>query len=115
MTLDLAALFNLEATTTVQLGDLSFDVRYAPNKLSVDAFNKVIKAQKDADIDTLAGMMIDAIIGWDLTLNGEPYPVTRENLGRLPIPVFGQLITAVLREVRDPNGEGSLQSGSSLA
>lgn len=96
-TIELSDLFarrvqSVEIQITDEPGD-SFTVTYKP-----DAFTKALQAElKAAEAeDTAALLLVRLIVRWSLTVDGEAYPVTIENLEALGYPLL-MAISAVVQ------------------
>lgn len=62
----------------------------------LDATARALRKRRDAIIDSLAaGLLIE----WPLTRNGEPAPITREEMLRLPYMFLAALYAAIMEDM----------------
>jgi len=108
---DRAALLKKTRTTTVEYDGERITITYAPAKITPrweQAFNEALKGEwkSRAVVETLA----DALVEWDVTDGGKPFPPTVDNLVQLPMDLLSAVFVAIMEGQR-PNR----QSGGSFA
>ena len=120
--IDIGDLFAKRARL-VEIGerdDEKFVVGYSPDRytMEVHARLQLMSENKEeaAQFDAVSELMVSLISEWDLTVDGEPYPITKENLMALGLPLVGAISEAVQadfslgRRTSPPNGTVSSAS-----
>lgn len=101
-TIDLSALLERRVRTIeVQVSDDPGDVlslTYKPDALTMK-LRAAMSAVPDENGEEAMAMLLDSLVcGWSLTVNARPYPVNRENLEALGLPLMGVLAVAVRQD-----------------
>jgi len=93
--------------------DETFAVRYSPDAMTPDVWANLqgwVKANADQDADPFAVatyVIVPLVKGWDLTVEGQPYPVTIENVVGLGLPLVAAIAGALMTDFnrgRDMSG-----------
>lgn len=94
----------------------SLSVRYSPDAMTPEVWARLqgwvkASADKDADPFEVAEYVIAPLLkSWDITVDGEPYPITPEHIAALGLPLVGALSAALmadfngLRDMTGPKG-----------
>ena len=92
--------------------DETFAVRYSPDAMTPDVWANLqgwVKANADQDADPFAVatyVIVPLVKGWDLTVEGQPYPVTIENVVGLGLPLVAA-IAGALKPIDEDDREGA--------
>ena len=76
-------------------GDL-LAVVFDANKLNPVWLARATDRQDAGDSLTMANSLAEIILEWDVTLEGQPFPPTSENLAQLSFTALGRLVTHVI-------------------
>lgn len=82
---------------------------YAPNRVDAELSAKMSKAVTDdtgdnsAHIESNAEVLARLLVEWPFESNGEPLPITKENVLRLPVIFASQLMVAMVRDFSPGN------------
>jgi hypothetical protein len=113
-TVELSELFarrvqTVEIEITPEPGD-TFSVTYKP-----DAFTKAVQAEIQAaeTEDAASVLLLRLIAKWSLVVDGEPYPVTKENLEALGFPLLMAISTVVNEDFNSRINLGKVTSNGS--
>lgn len=82
---------------------------YYPQKLSSTMQGKMASA---TDTGVLADCMAELLIDWDLVMDGQPWPLTRENLGLLGLLTLTAFATAIGEHQKSEVDRKNFDSGS---
>lgn len=108
MGIDLGNLSLDEATCMVKFGGQEAKIKYRPSIITTKRLN-TIKAQIEAeDADAFITFLPECIIEWDVTKDGEMFPLERETLEELPLAFIRATYLAVLGDA----GQGEAESPS---
>lgn len=113
MPLDIRSLSARSREISVEYAGEIIRVTYAPAKVTPAWERGFQEALKDewrtrALVDALA----EILVGWDLTEEGAPLPVTRESLARLPLDLLGAIFSAIMEDLRpNPTSAGPSAAG----
>lgn len=97
MPLDLATKRDKTRTATCYFDGDPVTLQYKFMGLTSEYFSAL-----DAQFDRLTAntqLLIDAVSTWDITLGGEPYAVTPENVRALPGVLVGALADAIVEDL----------------
>lgn len=100
--------------------DETFTVGYHPDRYTMEVHARLQmmnEASEEAtQFDAVAELMVSLLSEWDLTADGAPYPITKENLMALGLPLMGAISEAVQADFtlgkRTSNANGTVSSGS---
>jgi hypothetical protein len=70
-------------------------VTYSPDKYTLALHNKIQAATKEKSVDVLSDLLFDLLVTTDITEKGKPYPLTKESLERLGLPILMALSLGV--------------------
>ena len=99
-------------------------MRYSPDAMTPDVWGNLqtwVKANAEQDADPFAVatyVIVPLVKGWDLTVDGEPYPVTVENVVGLGLPLVAAIAGALMtdfnsgRDMSGPKGPSVAPSSS---
>ena len=97
-------------TVTLEDGD-SFSVSYYPHRFTPEN-NLILSFMFDDGTNvreafgSFAETLASVIAKWDITLEGQPWPVTAENINGLSDVVIQSIVVAI-REDRRPNAQSA--------
>lgn len=93
-TIDLAAIkMKRVRTVVIELAPgEDLEVRYKPDELTMRLQEEIAEAK---DQDSAAMLMVKLLCGWNLTVDGAPYPITVDNLHALGLPILLMIATTV--------------------
>lgn len=75
--------------------DEAFVVAYSPDAYTMEVHARLQLMGEQDGLDATADLMATLISGWDITDNGAPYPITKDNLVRLGLPLLMAISEAV--------------------
>lgn len=75
--------------------DEAFTVGYHPDRYTMEVHARLQLMNESDGLDAMADLMATLISEWDLTEDGAPYPITKENLMALGLPLMGAISEAV--------------------
>ncbi|HEY7030226.1 MAG TPA: hypothetical protein VH482_02815 [Thermomicrobiales bacterium] len=111
--IELSELFaRRERSVAIVFGEADEDrffVRYRPDRFTATVNAGLGEALAADQIGATADLLTMLISGWDIAEGGEPFPVTRENLESLGLP----LMALVERAIRDDFSMGKATSPAS--
>lgn len=102
--------------------DETLAVRYSPDAMTPEVWARLqgwvkANAEKDADPFEVAEYVIEPLVsGWDITTDGEPYAVTRDNIVALGLPLVAAISGALMTDfnnLRDMSGPKGRSNGHS--
>ena len=94
-------------TITLELKRMSF------NTATSNAFRQAMENEDTASICEITSQLVG---GWNIDMNGEPFPPTVENIGALPADFVGELAKCVFQRLfPNPPKADSSDNGSELA
>ena len=67
----------------------------------------------DGDVMAVATMLSEIIMDWDVTLEGQPFPPTPENVGQLSVSALASLSRRIGDEAVPTSEEGNASSATS--
>lgn len=110
--MDVAALkaTRRELPEPIKLPEGEIRVSYAPRKNTLGLVTALNQAA-DADLGTLSRFLLAVEMDWDLTNNGEPYPVTAETLLEMDFTVLVAISQAISGDLR-PNLPGGSKTAN---
>lgn len=101
-TIELADLLKRRVRTVeIDINDGSgetFWVKYKPDALTKDAYAEIQAAE---GADTAAALLMSFLSGWSLTVGGDPYAITAENLEALGFPLQMAISAVVWKDFND--------------
>lgn len=75
--------------------DEKFVVSYSPDAYTMEVHARLQLMSEQDSLDATADLMATLISGWDLTEGDQPYPITKDNLVRLGLPLLMVISNAV--------------------
>lgn len=102
-------------TCTVAVGDESVTVVYRPSAITPELEDQLREYAADQRGGAaLVALLAQCLVEWDvLDDTGTPLQPTTENLRRLPIAFLGQVVQALMEDLRpNPPRGGSFADGS---
>ena len=93
--MELGELLNGEAACTAKIGDNEICFTYNPGLMTLNFASKL-----DGSYMSMAEVLNDLLISWDLTSDGEPLEVTSENLSSLPLEWLTKINDVIFEDVR---------------
>lgn len=102
--------------------DDTLAVTYSPDAMTPDVWAKLqgwVTSNREADadpFDVATYVIVPLIKGWDLTVDGAPYPISVENVVALGLPLVAAISGALMtdfNEVRDTRDEKKGSRGGS--
>lgn len=114
MPLDLRQLQNRRAELSVSIDGESEPLTFSfyPHKFTNATNNRITGSPGlNTLVDELAGLLID----WNLLLDGQPFPLSKENLSLLGLPVLTAMAKAIVARVtgQDADGETARKNSAS--
>jgi hypothetical protein len=97
LTLNVSQLATNEANLALTIAGDTLNLTYYPNKLTTKAIT-----QLDNGLDGMNAALADIIKSWDLTDNGEPYPINPDSLAALGVGLLLQISKGIVGDIR-PN------------
>ena len=95
MTVELQDLF-MQRMKKVVVGDNLFTIWVSPDKFTKHVVFRIQELTKGTDPFAIAEEIIVPLVAkWDLTVNGEPYEITRENVADLGLDLEFEIIDAI--------------------
>ena len=79
-------------------------VVYRPGVLTPAELDTVDSAEPGERLAAVAALLAKTVVSWDLTDDGEMYPLTAEALGRLDLQFLNLLQTEVISDARPKSG-----------
>src|SRR5579859_234614 len=110
MPLDLHRLISNTAEASVDYGDAgTVNVVYRPGNITEKSLRELAVLNDSDNNDALTNIhamntvLLQTLVSWDLTNNGEPVPLTVDGLADVPLHVRGDIIKAIFEDIRlDP-------------
>lgn len=72
------------------------------------------KSVRFPDLDSVVAELARVLVGWDITRDGQPVPITQEEIRRLPADLPFLLLQTVVGDIHDPNRRRPSHDGSSV-
>jgi hypothetical protein len=113
--MDLKELFSNRASVEVEYGEQKIVVYYAPDKYTPAVHSQVLATQDTQDFDPIVGILKSLVTDWDITSEGEIWPVNEENLRSLPVNLLLSLTGAIMTDVASPKNAKSSPGSSRRA
>lgn len=113
---DIDLLYKRVAPAQVTYGDdFVINLTFRPDKYVAELHNKIVADRtQNPTFDEITDALDELVIGWDLTDQGVPVPVTREALNALPIMLLRDMLIAIQTVVLSRKNAGSSTDGSSV-
>jgi hypothetical protein len=127
MAFELNDLLSNQKWVPVEYGGEVLNVAYRPVATSMrkqaelqQAFKNMQKAAAEGEselvqVDRAAALFCEIVSGWDMTMHGQPIPVTAETASLLPQTLFTAIMDAVLgdgKEAQEEKKESKLISAA---
>lgn len=96
---DLKDIIGMRVPVTFDWNGTTIALAYRPYSERIE---REIKGDDEWDADAMKRLLVRVVIDWDITSQGQPLPITEENLGELPTDLMFSLFYAVLNDLRDP-------------
>lgn len=95
------------ASFSMPVGDDSVTITYYPQRVSEKTYAslQVLADQENTDMEqnthALNDVLISLVASWDvLRDDGTPVPITHDALPEVPIPFRGQVVNAIMADIR---------------
>jgi hypothetical protein len=117
--MELADLIRDERTLTVRVAAGELEITYRPSAFTAAAEEKYLDAIENKRVNLAYAQALSEILtGWDLTRDGEPVPITLDELKHLPAEFLAEVFLAIVqdnrmggKETRKNSGGGSRPAG----
>jgi hypothetical protein len=112
--IDLTALAQNTEAVPFKYAGIESSVEFRPSILTTENISKFGNVDNVGDMSEYMGFMADLIVDWEVTDAGEKLKITPENMAKLPLPMVGKIMEAIITrsgEV-DPEPDGASVGGS---
>jgi hypothetical protein len=99
----------------IELGTDSVRVTFDRNGITPYLLNEMSQRLNDGDVLAVARMLAQVIMSWDVTEEGQPFPPTPENIGKLSVSALASLSRRIGDEAVPTSEEGNASSSSSAS
>jgi hypothetical protein len=114
MGIDLTALAQNTEIVPFTYAGLDSSVEFRPSILTTENISKFGNVENVGDIGAYMDFMAELIVDWEVSMDGERLKVTATNVAKLPLPMLGKIMDAIVTrsgEV-DPEPDGASVGGS---
>ena len=109
MGIDLGNLSLDEATTMVKFGGQEAKIKYRPSIITTKRLNKIKASIEDEDVDAFITFLLETVIEWDVTKDGEMFPLEFDAMSDLPMAFIRATYLAIMGDAGQ--GEADVPSG----
>jgi hypothetical protein len=97
MAIDLTALANNIETVPFKYGGFDSSVDYRPSVLTADNLAKFGDVETVDDMDSYLEFMVQMLVDWEVSKEGDRLPISVENLKSVPLPMIGKIMEAIVK------------------
>jgi hypothetical protein len=87
--------------TVIKFGEEELNVSYKPMAYTAELEMRM-EAARSKPASTAASILSEILVEWDLLENGEPVPITKERLQKIPLEFLGMVFEGITKE-NSPN------------
>ena len=114
MGIDLTAIASNTETTPFSYQGFASSVTYKPSELTTENIAKFGNVNSIEDMNSYLDFMAAVMVDWEVSEQGERMSISRGTLARVPLPMLGKIMEAIVANAGEvaPEADGNSAGGS---